>query len=308
MPTGACGIDCDVCRLNLLGVCSTCGSGKSQEGFKKLAAQHRILGAPCPILECAVEHRAEYCPSDCDQFPCDVFKAGPYPFSQGFLNMQIRRRREEPLGRMPSGEFVKVPMQYWEALRQRDLAALCENTLARPYPPDGLLLRFLGDDLLLNIEQCYLFRHRGESWERLQKPLLELVCLLYLLNTGPEPLSQEMIGVEGLKDAQFFHGPHELRIQPLLERYANDLAGFKRVAKSLGGESLELADAAYRLWALPKIPIYYLLWEGDEEFEPRLSILFDRSIEYHLSADAIWGLVNLVSHVLVVTSQASSQL
>ncbi|MBW1838075.1 MAG: DUF3786 domain-containing protein, partial [Deltaproteobacteria bacterium] len=52
---------------------------------------------------------------------------------------------------------------------------------------------------------------------------------------------------------------------------------------------------AYKLSPLPKIPLYYLLWEGDEEFQPHLSILFDRSIESHLSADAIWGLVNLVS-------------
>jgi hypothetical protein len=112
-----------------------------------------------------------------------------------------------------------------------------------------------------------------------------------------------MVGVEGLKDAQFFHGPHELRVQPLLERYANDLEGFMTAASGLGGESLELADGAYRVWALPKIPIYYLFWEGDEEFEPRLSILFDRSIESHLSADAIWGLVNIVSHILVAGSQ-----
>ncbi len=62
---------------------------------------------------------------------------------------------------------------------------------------------------------------------------------------------------------------------------------------------MDLADAAYRLTPLPKIPLYYLLWEGDEEFKPNLSILFDRSIERHLSADAIWGLVILVSDALL---------
>jgi hypothetical protein len=141
-------------------------------------------------------------------------------------------------------------------------------------------------------------------WARFQKPLLELVCLVYLLNASPELLSEDMVGVESLKDALFFHGPHELMVQPFLDRYANDLDGFKKAAENLGGEILDLADVAYGIRALPKIPIYYLLWKGDEEFEPRLSILFDRSIEYHLSADAIWGLVNLVSHILVVGSQA----
>jgi hypothetical protein len=49
----------------------------------------------------------------------------------------------------------------------------------------------------------------------------------------------------------------------------------------------------------PKIPLYYVLWAGDEEFEASLSILFDKSIERHLSADAIWGVVAWVSDALV---------
>ena len=96
MPTGACGINCDVCRLNLLTICSTCGPGKSQEAQRKIAAQEKILGAPCPILACAFNHGVDYCPRDCDRFPCDQFEAGPYPFSQAYLNMQERRRKESP--------------------------------------------------------------------------------------------------------------------------------------------------------------------------------------------------------------------
>jgi hypothetical protein len=194
-------------------------------------------------------------------------------------------------------------MEYWDALRQRDPVELCEKSLANPSPPDGFLLRFLTEDLLVDIEHCCLRHQLGGRWERLQKPILELVCLVYLINAGSETLNNEMVGVEGLKDARFFHGPHELMVQPLLDRYANDPDGFKKAAEDLGGETLELADAAYGVRALPKIPIYYLLWKGDEEFEPRLSILFDRSIESHLSADAIWGLTNSVSQIFVVGSQ-----
>ena len=48
MPTGACGINCDVCQLNLLGTCSSCGSGQSLEAEKKLDAQQRLIGGPLP--------------------------------------------------------------------------------------------------------------------------------------------------------------------------------------------------------------------------------------------------------------------
>ena len=115
-----------------------------------------------------------------------------------------------------------------------------------------------------------------------------------------EPLAQEMISVQDLKNAHFFVGPHELKVKPLLTRYGEDLEGFKKAAERVGGEALDLADIAYEFLPLPKVPLYYLLWAGDEEFQPNLSILFDRSVEHHLAADAIWGLVNLVSEVLLI--------
>jgi hypothetical protein len=87
-------------------------------------------------------------------------------------------------------------------------------------------------------------------------------------------------------------------VRGVLERFGRDLKGFRKAAESLGGEAQNLADAAFRIPAFPKVPLYYLLWEGDDEFEPRISVLFDRSIESHLSADAIWGLVALTSESL----------
>jgi hypothetical protein len=302
MPTGACGINCDVCRLNLLEICSTCGPGKGPEAQKKLAAQQTILGAPCPILLCASKNHVDHCPRDCGRFPCDAFRTGPYPFSHGFLSMQERRRNLNPPAKTPSGDIIKVPAEHWEDLKQRDLSELCGNALATAGPLCEIFLPFLGEDLLIDREHRRLSRLNQGRWEIIDDPLLELLCLVYLLTVGPEPLEQEMISVHELKDAHFFQGPHELKVRPLVERYGNDLNGFRKAAERLGGDALDLADAAYRLPAFPKVPIYYLFWEGDEEFKPRLSILFDRSIALHFSADAIWGIVNLVSTALLKAS------
>ena len=80
MPTGACGIACDVCKLKLLQICSSCGPGKSQLAKAKLEAQKRLLGAPCPILACASLKQVDYCLRDCDLFPCENFDVRPLPF------------------------------------------------------------------------------------------------------------------------------------------------------------------------------------------------------------------------------------
>jgi len=180
-----------------------------------------------------------------------------------------------------------------------DSENLCEHSLATPKLPEGLLIRFLKDDVLIDMENRCLWRLSPDQREKIDHPLLELVILVYLLNVAPDLISREMVSANDLKDAHFFQGPHVLKVAPLLERYGRDLDGFKKASENLGGELLDMADAAYRFSALPKIPLYYLLWEGDDEFQPHLSILFDRSIERHLSADAIWGLVNLVSNKLL---------
>jgi hypothetical protein len=56
---------------------------------------------------------------------------------------------------------------------------------------------------------------------------------------------------------------------------------------------------AYRLLPFPRVPVYYLLWQGDDEFEPRVTVLLERSIENVLAADAIWALINRVTTALL---------
>ena len=87
-------------------------------------------------------------------------------------------------------------------------------------------------------------------------------------------------------------------IESVVKKYGYDVKGFKAAAEKLGGAPMDMADASYRFSPFPKIPMYYLLWEGDDEFGPNLSVLFDRSIESHLNADGIWGIVGLISDLL----------
>jgi Domain of unknown function (DUF3786) len=103
------------------------------------------------------------------------------------------------------------------------------------------------------------------------------------------------VGIADLKEGSFFAGPHALRTASLLNRFGSDPDGFRKAGAALDGHPLNLADAAVRLLPFPRLPLYFLLWTGDEEFQPRLQVLFDRSIEIYLPADAIWALANRVT-------------
>ncbi len=298
MPTAACGINCDVCGLNVSGICSSCGSGVSEAGHRKAAAQARLFGEACPVLACARMNRIEYCLKDCVIFPCENFESGPYPFSGSFLSMQSRRRTSQPVNRDPVLSSVEIPSEYWELLEKRDFSQMREFALAMDHPR-GLVIRFLNQDILIDVKNSRVLRLSDDGAEIKADSLTALLILVYLLNVSSELVKNRMIGVEDLKFARFFQGPHEIRTDRLLARYGNDPESFARAAENLGGVPIDMADKAYRLNPLPKIPVYYLLWISDDEFKSRLSILFDKSIESHLPADAIWGLVNRVSELLL---------
>jgi hypothetical protein len=279
----------------LLNLCSSCGPGKSQLARAKLEAQTRLLGAPCPILACARLKQVDYCLRDCELFPCENFAFGPYPFSQSFLAMQKRRRQQRPPALSPYRSPIQIPEQYWDKVQSRDLVDLCRLMPGRAYGTKGLIFSFLQEEILLDCGQrCFKRRHYGH-WEVTTDPQLELVALLFLSQvTATPPLTQEMITVADLKEAHYFTDPHQLHLDPLLERYGNDLPGFQRASFALGGKSLNLADAAFQFLPLPRIPLYFLLWFGDGEFPPLFKVLFDRSIETYFSASGIWLLINLV--------------
>lgn len=301
MPTGACGVDCDVCKLRLLEICSTCGPGRSREAAAKLEAQKRILGNPCPVLACAAMNQIDFCLRDCTQFPCDNFTTGPYPFSEGFLKMQERRRRESPAARTHNRSVVSIPEEYWEHVARIDLTRTAGVGGVTVDARGGIRMPCFNGALWVDTEGRRIYRRSDdEQWDAVDDALFELVTLLYLMKLRDlAPTPSELVGTGDLKEAHYFKGIHALDVSALLERYGYDLKGFREAALHLGGEPMDMADAAYRFMPFPGVPLYILLWEGDEEFQPKLTVLFERSIERIYSASGIWSLVKVVSHRLL---------
>jgi hypothetical protein len=214
--------------------------------------------------------------------------------------MQKRRLQERPPAYAPDGSRVQVAAAYWDDLQQKDITAMCNLTLFNPVSSGQAVFRFLNEDIMVDIENCCLKRKTGDQWAVSDDPLLELVTVMYLINvTDIYPLGKDIVGVKDLKEGHFFQGPHALRTDPLLKRYGSDLNGFRQAAGYLGGESKDMADAAYKLSPYPRISLYFLLWQGDEEFPPQATVLLDRPIEGVLAADAIWALINRVTTALL---------
>ena len=311
MGTGAFGINCDVCRLHLRGICSSCGAGTGPVGIRKLGAQKLIFHGYCPVLKCANDHRIAFCTRDCRKFPCTAFEQGPTPYSEDFLAMQSRRRKE---GRLPSLDlkqttrwtFEEIPTEYWEELTSLSPVDVCKRTRVS-YEKQEEAYRVL---LLDRTYWVYPTRRAISPGEKASESqhrfpvvsfLEALILLVYLLRAKDSSLTGKRITEREIPGGdQFFQGPHELARAPVLERFGKTPGEFLQAGLAMNGEKLPDGDASFRLQALPRIPLEYILWAEDEEFSARLTIVFDASVGEHLPLDAIWALVHLVTGRLCV--------
>ena len=200
----------------------------------------------------------------------------------------------------PDGSHLKQNALQWQDLARRPLEELANFTLFQPLPEGRLQFRFLNEAICVDIPRRRLLCAGQVDEIPLDDPLLELATLVYLNQVDRiYPLDRDIVGLQDLKESHFFVGPHELRTAGVLERYGTDPEGFRRAVAALDGRLVDMADAAGRLLPFPRIPLYFLIWFADEEFPARLRVLFDRSIEQVLPADAIWALVNRVARALV---------
>jgi len=212
---------------------------------------------------------------------------------------ECRSSQTQP-GYAPDGSHLKVAAEHWERLVQKDLLQLSAQTRFQLTHDGRLVFKFLNRNVMVDPRDRCLKRPVGTCWERVHDPLLELISVLYLSNVQDVyPLGRDIVGTKDLREGHFFQGPHELRIAPLVERYGNDIEGFRQASSRLEGEWMDMADAAVRLKPFPRLHVYYLLWGKDEEFPARMNVLFERSIENILAADAIWALVSRVSTELL---------
>lgn len=297
MATGACGIDCGVCKLRLDGKCSTCGAGTSQEASRKFAAQVRLLGAPCPVLECARQRKVDYCMRDCGEFPCIRFQQGPYPFSSSFLLMQERRREAPMPESYKPGRTVPVDEVHWKNLAQLNPQEVSTRCRCPWDPETGFRMDFLGESYWVNPRSQ---KFTPVNPEAPVEPYLPLVLVIFLLKALDLPLENRMVRERELPGGElFFRHLHSLPSHVLEDTFGSRPADFLQAALALGARRLDISPASVEFLPLPRIPVAVHLWPADEEFAARCTFTFDASIHMQLPLDAIWALVQvLVQRIL----------
>lgn len=301
MTTGACGIDCTVCLLHVRGVCSTCGSGTSMAGRQKLEAQKRLFNKGCAVLQCAVDRKVAYCMRDCQEFPCDAFSQPSYPYGQGFLQMQARRRATLGQGEAHWPENASL---FWEMLEERSVEEVCLCSGAT-HDQEAFHVSCLHETWRVDPGARSVTRQGGSfggEWDR-QLPFL---LLAYLTKASGSDLGGQMVSPRELTRGQdLFQGKNAIDVTDLEKTFGEDPERFLEASRRLGGRETGKADVSALFEVFPKLPVEFLLWRVDEEFPAKVTVLLDGRTALNYPVEGIANCVNLLVRRLLLSARES---
>jgi len=198
---------------------------------------------------------------------------------------------------------AKVDPLYWEKLSQLHPTDVCNRTEAVYHAgKEGFVLgvyqrRYL---ILPKAKKILRMEWNDQTVEEDLSSFFYLMVLYYLVEAGDAKPSHTWVSEKDLRGGStFFRGLHRLQSEELERLYGKDPDGFLQAGRRLGASEILFGDKGFALDVLPKVPLAYVLWKGDDEFPPRINILFDPTVETHLSLDMIWCLVNETNRRLV---------
>ncbi len=115
-----------------------------------------------------------------------------------------------------------------------------------------------------------------------------VILLHYLIRADDNPLTGKWVGYKDIPGGLLYMGVFARRVtEPLVRKFGRSAKRFQEAGIGSGGVPAGVGDASFTLSALPRIPIQYVLWEGDDEFPPSVQLLFDSSVDHYLPLEDI---------------------
>ena len=170
--------------------------------------------------------------------------------------------------------------------------------------PERFVIRMLDAEYVVNLSDRQIFSIQADSL-LVPAEFLEQLCLLaYLINAQDLPLANKLVKAEALPGGQFFfRGLHSLPTGELEEAFGDCPDVLYKRAERFDAKRCEFGDASIQLYILPRVPLTIVIWQKDEEFAARASILFDQTAASQLPLDALGVAVNLAVKALLKAAE-----
>jgi len=168
------------------------------------------------------------------------------------------------------------------------------------FHPDGeggrFLLRFFGEDYVVVFPRITVQSANGKEPDVATR----LIILHYLIHADGTPPADHWISFRELPDGLVYDPAFQKRSGlRLVREYGMDARAFTAAAEALGGERLTFGDVSYMFRLLPRIRMAVILYVGDEEFAPRVNVLFDAAAGHYLPIEDLAVLGGMLASRLI---------
>jgi hypothetical protein len=132
-----------------------------------------------------------------------------------------------------------------------------------------------------------------------------IIVLHYLSRGSGAPIEPELVSYEDIDPSMRHYLPvfERRAIKPLISAFGYNRDAFLQSGLALGGQEETYGNGSFTLNVLPRVPITFILWEGDEEFPPSVKILFNPSVSKYLPLEDIVVISKLAATRIVKTAR-----
>ncbi|MFO8191726.1 MAG: DUF3786 domain-containing protein [Bacillota bacterium] len=143
-------------------------------------------------------------------------------------------------------------------------------------------LSFIDSNYLVEYPSGRVTMETGEN----ASTYMAIILLHYLVTADGTPLTGQWIAFRHLPGGHIYIDPFNRRaVNPFLKTFGEQPEDFQQAASALGGYQLALSGISIAIPVLPRVPICFILWPGDEEMPASANILFDEAASSYLPTE-----------------------
>ena len=115
---------------------------------------------------------------------------------------------------------------------------------------------------------------------------LAIIILHYLGTADGTDLTGRWIAYRHLPGGDIYIDPFKKRaINPFLKTFGDRPEKFREAAGAIGGYEVSMSGISMVIPVLPRVPVCFVLWPGDEEIASSANILFDEAAPSYLPTE-----------------------
>lgn len=162
------------------------------------------------------------------------------------------------------------------------------------YDENYFYIRFLGEDCRICRISGDMERLRSGEWADGNSFEAVMTVLDWLCDSKENRyITGNWINI--VSAGHSFHtGLQEKEDDPTARHFAEKETAFCRACEKLGGRKQPSADISYAIELVDGLKILVQLWHGDEEFPPRLRLLWDENTLRYIRYETTWYAAGLL--------------